>query len=170
MSQISQMAWQQWLKARWAALAAREQRGVLLAAAVLGAALVWFVALAPALRSLKTVAAQSVALGADIDRMQALQARVKTLQAKPALVPQESLQALQTAATKLGAAVSLQVVGERATLTLKKLSALQLGQWLAPQTGPGLSPTEAHLKRDTGSVEPVWSGTLIYRLPATATP
>jgi general secretion pathway protein M len=164
------MAWQQLLKARWAALAGREQRGVLLAATVLGAALVWFVALAPALRSLKTVAAQSAALGADMERMQTLQARAKVLQAKPELAPQESLQALQTAATKLGAAVSLQVVGERATLTIKKLSALQLGQWLAPQTGPGLNPIEAHLKRDTGSAESVWSGTLIYRLPTVGTP
>ena len=162
------MAWQQQLKARWAALAAREQRGLLLAGAVLGAALVWFVALAPALRSLKTVAAQSAALGADIERMQALQVRAKALQAKPAPSPQESLKGLQAAATKLGPTVNLQVVGEQATLTIKKLGALPLAQWLAPETGPGLSPAEAHLKRDTGSVEPVWSGTLVYHLPASA--
>jgi general secretion pathway protein M len=167
---MSLMAWQQLLKARWANLAAREQRGVLLASAVLGAALVWFIALAPASRSLKNVALQSAAQGADIERMQALQARAKALQAKPALAPQESLQTLQTAATKLGPAVSLQIVGGQATLTIKKLSALPLGQWLAPETGPGLSPSEAHLKRDTGSVEPVWSGTLVYRLPVATTP
>jgi general secretion pathway protein M len=141
-----------------------------LAATVLGAALVWFITLAPALRNLKTVATQSASLAADVDRMQALQARAKALQAKPALAPQESLHALQTAATKLGNAVSLQVVGEQATLTIKRFSALELGQWLAAQTGPGLSPTEAHLKRDTSSVEPVWSGTLVYRLPSSATP
>jgi general secretion pathway protein M len=162
------MAWKLLLKARWATLAAREQRGLQLAAAVLGAALVWFVALAPALRSLKTVAAQSAALGADIDRMQALQVRAKVLQATPALVALESVKALQAAAGKLGAAVNLQVVGEQATLTIKKLGARELGQWLSPQTGPGLSPMEAHLKRDTGSAEPVWSGTLIYRLPPAA--
>jgi hypothetical protein len=102
--------------------------------------------------------------------MQALQARAKSLQAKPALAPKESLQSLQTAAAKLGAAVSLQVVGEQATLTIKRLGALPLGQWLAPETGPGLNPVEAHLKRDTASVEPVWSGTLVYRLPAATTP
>ena len=170
MAQMSQRPWQQLLKARWATLAAREQRGVLLAAAALGAALVWFVALAPALRSLKTVAAQSASLAADIERMQALQVRAKALQAKPALAPQESLRALQAAATKLGNAVTLQVVGEQATLTIKRMSAVELGQWLAAQTGPGMSPTEAHLKRDTGSVEPVWSGTLVYRLPGSATP
>jgi general secretion pathway protein M len=164
------MGWQNLIRARWSALAVREQRGVLLAAVVLGAALVWFIALAPALRSLKTVAAQSAALSADVDRMQALQARAKALQAKPALAPQESLRALQAAAGKLGAAVNLQVVGEQATLTIKKLSAVQLGQWLSPEAGPGLSPIEAHLKRDTGSVEPVWSGTLIYRLPTASTP
>lgn len=170
MAQMSQRPWQQLLKARWAALAAREQRGVLLAAAALGAALVWFVALAPALRSLKTVAAQSASLAADIERMQALQVRAKALQAKPALAPQESLRALQAAATKLGNTVTLQVVGEQATLTIKRFSAVELGQWLAAQAGPGMSPTEAHLKRDTGSVEPVWSGTLVYRLPGSATP
>lgn len=164
------MGWQNLVRARWAALAARERRGVLLAAAVLGLALVWFVALAPALRSLKTVATQSAALAADIDRMQALQARAKALQTKPALAPQESLRSLQAAAGKLGASVSLQVVGEQATLTIKKLGALPMGQWLSPQTGPGLSPIEAHLKRDTGSVEPVWSGTLIYRLPTASNP
>jgi hypothetical protein len=102
--------------------------------------------------------------------MQALQVRAKALQAKPALAPQESLRALQAAATKLGNTVTLQVVGEQATLTIKRFSAVELGQWLAAQTGPGMSPTEAHLKRDTGSVEPVWSGTLVYRLPGSATP
>ena len=162
------MAWQHLIRARWAALAAREQRGLLLAGTVLGAALVWFIALAPALRSLKTVAVQSVVLGVELEHMQALQARATALQALPALTPEESLRALQSAATKLGPAVSLQVVGEQATLTIKKLSAVQLGQWLAPQTGPGLRPTEAHLKRDTGSAEPIWIGTLVYRLPAAA--
>jgi general secretion pathway protein M len=163
------MAWQHLIRARWAALAAREQRGLLLAGTILGAALVWFITLAPALRSLKAVAAQSATLATELEHMQALQARAKALQAQPALAPQESLRALQSAATKLGAPVSLQIVGEQATLTIKKLSAVQLGQWLAPQTGPGLSPSEVHLKRDTSSVEPVWSGTLLYRLPASAT-
>jgi general secretion pathway protein M len=163
------MAWQHLIRARWAALAAREQRGLLLAGTVLGAALVWFITLAPALRSLKTVAQQSVVIGVELEHMQALQARAKALQAQPALAPQESLQALQSAATKLGPVVSLQVAGEQATLTIKKLSAAQLGQWLAPQTGPGLNPTEAHLKRDTSSAEPVWSGTLVYRLPNSET-
>lgn len=162
------MAWQLTLKTRWAAMAAREQRGLTLAAVVVAAALLWMVAMAPALRTLKSAAAQNTALSAELERMQTLQARAKLLQAKPAMAPQESLKALQAAAADLGKAATLQVVGEQATLTLKMLSAQSLAQWLAPESGPGLSPFEAHLLRDTSSPEPLWSGTLIYRLPAAA--
>ena len=63
------MAWQHTLKARWAALGAREQRGLALAGTVLAAALLWSVALAPALRTLKTAETQSAQLGATAERM-----------------------------------------------------------------------------------------------------
>lgn len=162
------MAWQQPLKARWAALAPREQRSLTLAAAVLGLALVWSVLLAPALRTLKSADAQNALLGKELERMQALQTRAKTLQAKPALAAKETLQTLQTAATALGKNAVLQVVGEQATLTLKQVSAPGLAQWLTPQAGTGLSPLEAHLQRAGSNTEPLWSGTLVFRLPAGA--
>ena len=158
------MAWQHTLQARWAALGAREQRALVLATAVLGAALVWSVALAPALRTLKSAAAHSAQLEASAERMQALQARAKLLQAQPVAAAQDTLRALQTAATALGQSASLQVVGEQATLTLKQVSAASLAPWLAPATGSG--PTEAHLQRDSASTEPLWSGSLVFRLPA----
>jgi general secretion pathway protein M len=160
------MAWHHTLKARWAALGAREQRGLALAAVVLCAALLWSVALAPALRTLKSAEAQSAQLGATAERMQALQARAKLLQAQPVAAPQETLRTLQSATTVLGKSASLQVVGEQATLTVKQVSAASLAPWLAPAAGSSPSPAEAHLQRDAGSAEPLWSGTLVFRLPA----
>lgn len=162
------MAWQHNIKTRWAAMGAREQRGLRLAAAVLVLALVWSVLLAPALRTLKNVDAQNTLLGKELERMQALQTRARALQAQPALAPKESLKALQTAATALGKSAVLQVAGEQATLTLKQVGASALAQWLTPQAGAGLSPFEAHLQREGSSAEPLWSGTLVFRLPAGA--
>jgi general secretion pathway protein M len=159
------MAWQHLIKARWQALAAREQRGLALAGALVAAALVWSVALAPALRTLKSVDAQNNQLSITAERMQALQARAKRLQAQPLAVPQDTLKALQAATAALGKGASLQVQGEQATLTVKQIGVPALAAWLAPAAGAGLSPSEAHLQRDTTSTEPLWSGTLVFRLP-----
>jgi general secretion pathway protein M len=162
------MAWQHTLKMRWAALAAREQRGLTLALAVVAVALVWSVLLAPALRTLKAVPAQNLQWSAALERMQALQARAKQLQAKPAVAPKESLKALQTAAAALGKSATLQTLGEQATLTLKQVSAADLAPWLSPGSGVGLSPSEVHLQRSSDA-DPRWSGSLVFMLPVGAT-
>ena len=52
------------LSARWQRLAAREQTLVLLAAAVIGLALLWWLLLAPALQTWKTSAARHAAYAA----------------------------------------------------------------------------------------------------------
>jgi general secretion pathway protein M len=163
------MALQHTLKARWAAMAPREQRGLTLAVAVVALALVWSVLLAPALRTLKGVAAQNLQLATELERMQALQARAKLLQAKPALAPKESLKALQSAAAALGKAAVLQTMGDQATLTLKQVSAADLAPWLSPGSGTGLSASEVRLQRSGDGAEPLWSGTLVFVLPAGAT-
>lgn len=160
------MSWQHRLKARWAALGAREQRSLLWGTAVLGAALLWSLALAPALRTLQSAPAQSAQLGATLERMQALQARAKLLQAQPVAAPQDTLKSLQAASAALGKSASLQVVGEQATLSLQQVSAASLAPWLGGAAG-GSSPVEVHLQRSSG--EPaLWSGTLVLRLPAGA--
>jgi len=161
------MAWQHTLQSRWAALAPREQRGLAFAALVVVLALVWGVLVAPALRSLKNAQSQRTVLASELERMQSLQVRATQLQAKPALVPQDALKSLQAATASLGKTASLQVLGEQATVSLKQANAQELAQWLAPQSGLGQSPTEAHLQRDVGAV-PTWSGTLVFRLPPAA--
>jgi general secretion pathway protein M len=156
------------LIARWTALAPRERLGLTLAATVVGIAVVWAVLLAPALRTLKSAGPQAAVLAGELDRMQAMQARARALQAQPAVAPQEALKSLQTAAAGLGKSATLQVIGDQATLTLKQLPAPALAQWLNPTTGLGLSPADAQLQRDASTAQALWNGTLIYRLPAGA--
>lgn len=159
------MAWQTVITTRWQALALREQRGLAIAGALVAAALVWSVALAPALRTLKGMEAQNAQLGITAERMQALQARAKLLQAKPLATPANTLRALQSATTALGKAASLQVQGEQVTVTLRQISASALAAWLAPESTVGLSPSEVHLQREASNSESQWSGTLVFRLP-----
>ena len=162
------MSWLQPFFARWAALAPRERRGLTLAALVVGTALIWTALLAPALRTLKSADAQTAALAVERDRMLALQARAAALKAQPAVPPQEALKSLQAASSVLGKGAVLQVTGDQATLTLKQIPAVALAQWLSPATGPSLSPVDAQLQRDGGTSQALWSGLLVYRLPAGA--
>ena len=162
------MAWQKQRMARWQALAPREQRGLGIAAALVGAALLWMLALAPALHTLQGAEAQNALLSGSAERMQALQARARLLQTKPLVTPADSLKALQAATAALGKPASLQVLGEQATVSVRQISAQALAGLLAPEPGSGPSPSEAHLQRDAGGAEPLWSGTLVFRLPGLA--
>lgn len=162
------MAWQQHLKARWTRLAAREQRGLTLAATVLLLGLAWSTLLAPALRTLGNASSQNAKLDAQMERMQALQIRAKMLQSMPAVAPQDSLRALQSATALLGKGAALQVAGDLATVTLKQVNAQNLAPWLTPVSAAGLSPMDVHLKSNADTGETLWSGVLVFRLPAGA--
>lgn len=117
-------------RARWAALAARERRLVLIAALVLGAGLLWAVGLAPALRTLASAPAQLAAGEAQAQQMQALANEAKALRAV-APVPMAQAQAALSAATgRLGEVAKLSLQGERAVVALKGISGDQLAAWL----------------------------------------
>ena len=75
------------LQQRWKALAPREQNLVLAASAIVALALLWWVALAPALKTLRTAPARHAALDAQLQRMQSLQAEALQLQAAPRGTP-----------------------------------------------------------------------------------
>jgi general secretion pathway protein M len=104
---------------------------VSIAAVVLGAFLLWTLAIAPALRTLATAPAQLAAAEAQARQMQALAGEAASLRAV-APVPMAQAQAALTAATgRLGEAARLSLQGERAVVTLKGISGEQLGAWLA---------------------------------------
>lgn len=164
-------------RARWQQLAPRERTAVLGAAALVAAALAWWVLLQPALSTLRGAPQQHAQLDAQLQRMRALQAEAQTLQSAPKINQDDALRALEAGVRqRLGATAQLQVVGDRATLVLKGASADALAQWLAlARINARALPTEARLVRSaapagpTGSnvaPAPTWDGTLVLGLPA----
>jgi general secretion pathway protein M len=153
------------LRARWTAMAPREQRGVRLAVLLVAIALVWSVLLAPALRVLQKAPAQHQALDAERERMLQMQLRARALQNQTAVSAAEALKALQASATQLGNGATVRVLGDQATLTLSQIGAQELALWLSqPGAALQVQPTEVHVQRDAGD-KPVWSGTLTFTLP-----
>lgn len=166
----SPAAARQRLKAAWAGLAARERRLLALAAAVVALALLWALALAPALKTLRAAPGQRLALQAQAQQMQALAQQAQALQALPRLGHDEAVRALQAATRqRLGEATPLQISGERAQLTLKDVPATVLADWLTEaRANARAAVTDARLTRsgDRAPGAPVlWSGTLSLGLP-----
>jgi len=107
------------LRARWQNLAPREKLLTAVAAAVVAAALAWLVALGPALTTLRTANEQHRALDAQLRQMLSLQAQAQVLKNQPKQNYAEGLRLLELSLQqRLGTTARLQVVGERATITL----------------------------------------------------
>lgn len=155
------------LALRWEALDPREQALARAAAALVGLALLWWLALAPALATLRHAEARQRSLDAQWQQMQRLQAEARVLQALPQPGRDEVLRALEDAVRqRLGATAQLQVAGERATLTLRNTPAEVLAQWLAQvRANARLVPGEARLVRSPAGPAG-WDGTLVLNLPA----
>ncbi len=152
------------LQARWAAMPARERRLVGLAGAVLGAVLVWSLAIAPAWRTLQSAPARLDAQQQQAQQMQRLAGEAAALRAV-APVPLDQAQAALTAATaRLGPPGKLSLQGERALLTLKGVDGAALAAWLAEvRAGARARVVEATL---TMSGPGVYDGSLTLALGA----
>ena len=97
------------LQARWASLEARERRLVAICAALVGLALVWWIVLAPALKTLRQAPAEHARLDAQLQQMTTLQAQAKALQSQPRANRDEAVKASalrRRSSSKAGATVS----------------------------------------------------------------
>ena len=152
------------LQARWQTVSAREQRLVKWTVAVIGLALVWWVALSPALKMLKTADQQRGALESEWLQMQTLQAQAKVLQAKPLLAAADARRLLDASVVPLAASLQLVNAGEQVRVTVKGLSPDALAQWLttARQNARAV-PSEANLTRNAAGT---WDGFLMLSLNA----
>lgn len=152
------------LQTRWHSVSPREQRLVMLAGVLVSLALLWWLALAPALAVLKAAPAQHRTLDAQLQHMQRLQAQAKALQAQPALSADQARQALDAALAPLGSDAQMTMQFDRATVTLKAVGASALAQWLATvRQNAHTAPVEAHLVRNPAGS---WDGTLVLNLGA----
>lgn len=157
------------LRMAWAGLQARERRLVLLAATVVVLALLWWLAIAPPLGTLKTAAAERDALRLEAAQMQGLAQEARALQALPTLSHDEALRALEQATTQhLAASATLTALGEQAQVQIEGAGADALAQWLAAaRSNARAIPVQASLKSMAAEADgPVrWSGTLTLVLP-----
>lgn len=155
------------VQARWAQLAPRERNLLSVAATVILAALVWQLLLAPSLRTLRTAPAQALALDAQLQHMQSLQAQAKALQQQAPLSYDEALRALNQATKQtLGASTPISVSAERATVTLQAVSADALALWLTQsRLNARAAPLEARLNRMATPTGATWSGVVVMGLP-----
>jgi len=175
-------------KAWWPELDVREQRMILAAATLVLVALFWWVALAPALRTLSSAPAEHAQLDAQLQQMVNLQAQAKALQSQPRANRDDALRSLETSVRQnLGGVAQLQSAGagEGATIALRGAQAEALAQWFTQaRSNARAVPREVHLTRNTQSTQRTqgdkappsspgaepsgarWDGTLVMSLPA----
>jgi general secretion pathway protein M len=152
------------LRARWEALAPREKWLVAGASALIVLTLLWMVAVAPALRMLRTAEDQHRAADAQLQRMRALQAQAQALQAQPRHNYESALRLLeQSVVQRLGTSARVTVAGERVTITLSGTAPDALAQWLTQaRVNARALPSEARLYRNSAGL---WEGTVVLTLP-----
>jgi general secretion pathway protein M len=153
------------LRTRWAGLAPREQLMIGSAAGLIALALLWWVALAPALATLRSADAQHRALDAQLQHMRRLQVQAKAMQGQPRQNPDEAMRQLEAAIRQqLGTSARYSIAGDRVTITLTNTPAPALAQWLSQvRTNARAIPGEARLTRNVAGG---WDGTLVLALPA----
>ena len=158
------------LRGRWNTLNPRERSLIAGAVLVLALALIWWIGLAPALKTLAQADARQRSLDAQFQQMQVLAAEAQALQSRPKARFDDSLRALEASVKQgLGGGAQLVVSGERATITLKNVPASALSGWLAQaRVNARAVPTEARLVRSaatTPTTGTLWDGTLVVILP-----
>lgn len=158
-------AWRQQLVLRWQAQPRRQQVLVALAIGLVAGALVWRVAVAPALGLWREAPQKERALDLEMQTMQALESQARMLRQLPQAGRDDARRALEASVQQqLGASARLQLSGESATLTLTGARGEALAQWLAQaRIDARTRPVSAQLARNAAGL---WEGTLTLALPA----
>jgi len=153
------------LRARWHALSVRDRRALALAALLLGAFVLWTLALRPALATLREAPAERDRLEQQLQHMRVLAAEVQQLRDAPALSAPQATAALRAASERLGPGARLALQGERAVLTLQGVGAAPLLQWLGEvRSAARARPVEVQLTRGAQG----FSGSIVLALGAGA--
>jgi general secretion pathway protein M len=152
------------LRARWVALAPREQALVAGAVALVVFALLWWVALAPALATVRNAETQHRALDNQLQQMLRLQAQAKAMQAQPRQNHDDAMRQLELAIRQqLGVSARYSIAGDRVSVTLTNTPAPALAQWLSQvRANARALPGEARLTRNASGG---WDGSLVLTLP-----
>ena len=171
-SALSSFAIMETLQGYWRQMKPREKRLTLVASVLVFIALLWWIGLSPALKTLKQAPEQHRSLDVQIQAMQSMSSEAKALKNQPKVSLDEAQKALQSSVTqRFGSTAQLNITGERATLTLRNANPQELAQWLTQaRVNARALPSEVKLNRST-SVTPSstnkigWDGSLVLNLP-----
>jgi general secretion pathway protein M len=161
------------LSSRWSTLLQRERLMVSVAVVFVVAALLWWVAISPALLKLRKAQEAAPQLDAQLQLMRAQASEVTSLKAQRSLGYDESLRGLENSIKTLGPGASLNVSDARASITLRAVSGDALAQWLSQvRANARLVPSELRLKKSATpttsaqSAATSWDGSIVLNLPA----
>ena len=110
------------LRERWQALGARERRLLVWAGRLLAVALVWFVAVQPAWRTVRSAPVRLDQLDVQLAQMQRLAGEARQARGAPAVGAVQAQAAVKAACDALGGAARLQLGGDRANVTFTNIS------------------------------------------------
>ena len=146
------------LRARWTALAPRERLGLTAAAAMIGAVLLWSVAIQPAWRTLREAPARIDQQGLQLQRLHQLAAEASELRSIAPVSSAQASAALQGTMARFAGRATLQWQGELATVAIHGLSGDELRDWLAEvRSAARMRTTEVQLTRGAQG----YTGTLV---------
>ena len=149
---------------RWQTLERRERRLVLAAALVRGLALVWLVALAPALRTVRSAPERLDQLDQQLQRVQRLAAQAQDLQARPVVRRDDALRTLEASLRqRLGERAQMSLAGDTVTVTLRGAAPQALAPWLGQvRSAARVVVLQARLNHSPLG----WDGSIVLQLPA----
>jgi general secretion pathway protein M len=157
------------LISRWTGLAPRERSLVAIATTLVALALLWWVAISPALGQLRAAREAAPKLQAQVQLMRVQANEAATLKAQRVLSYDETLRALEAAVKTAGAGASLSVSNERASINLKAVNADALALLLSQmRANARLVPAQLKLQKAAPSAAEAvrWDGQLSVNLPA----
>jgi general secretion pathway protein M len=136
------------LNQRWQQMAPRERQMIGGGTLLVSLALLWFVGIAPAWKTLSQAPAEMNRYEAELQSMQKLADEARDLRSATPVANEQAQTALRAATTRLGDKARLSVQGDRAVLTLNGIGPAALRDWLAEaRTGARARPVEASLTR-----------------------
>lgn len=146
----------------FAQLSSREKTGIHWALGVLGAGLLWWIAIAPAWQVWQSSQSQFSLLAQQHADMQAMQAQAQELQSLTRLNPEASAQVLQSLCANLGEKVKCSRQAQRMTVDVKGVSPPALAQaWTQARSQAQAVLLETHLQRQGQA----WDGQWVWGLP-----
>ena len=149
--------------AAWRARPPRDRTLLSVMAAIVAAFLLWSLAIAPALRTLRQAPGQIETLDGQLQQMRTMAAEVRDLRGATPIAAAQSGVAMKAAADRHGDKVRLTLQGERATVTLQGASPEQVRALLVEaRSAARARPVEIQLTRSGSG----FNGTLVLSLGA----